>query len=383
MFLDGCQVTKLQNHSTTPLLLAILNYKPFERYHIRKLALSALIPGPRQYKDINSYLAPLVRELLSLAQGVPDISNSYTHQKFALRAHLILVSADGPASASAIGMKTPGNSMRPCHQCLVIPTKSESNRYYITHSRRDFICLNQRNDLRGFIARWDAMPDPVLRREAGTQYGLVKPSILLQLKSLDFPKSFPLDLMHCVLQNLTPQIHTLLGGRQKTEKADANAEIKLRKMFAREHNLDEGAIAAPPQLTALDGYLTTKEWDQIGATQRESRRTIPTSLGQAPRPINVHFNGYKAMEWEAWLVRDGPVLLSNLEPVFNPFLENFLLLRKIYLQSKNWKITPTDVNEIRADCRTFVRTFEELYYRNEPARLKQCKINGHALLHLG
>ena len=200
MFLDGCQVTKLQNHSTTPLLLAILNFKPFERYHIRKLALSALIPGPRQYKDLNSYLAPLVRELLSLARGVPDIFNSYTNQTFTLRAHLILVSADGPASASAIGMKTPGNSMRPCHQCYIIPTKSESNRYYITHSPEDYIHLDRRDNLRGFIARWDAMPDPVLKGEAGKQYGLVKISILLQLESLDFPKSFPLDLMHCVLQ---------------------------------------------------------------------------------------------------------------------------------------------------------------------------------------
>jgi hypothetical protein len=280
-------------------------------------------------------------------------------------------------------MKTPGNSMRPCHQCLIIPTKSESSRYYITHSPEDFIELNQRDDLRGFIARWDAMPDPVLKMEAGKQYGLVKTSILLHLPSLHFPKSFPLDLMHCVLQNLTPQIYTLMGGRQKTEKAKANAEIKLRKKFAREHDIDDNAIVVPQQPAPFDGYLTTKEWDQIGAAQRESRRTIPTSLGQAPRPINVHFNGYKAMEWEAWLVRDGPALLSNIEPVFNPFLENFLLLRKIYLQAKSWKITTTDVEEIRADCRIFVRTFEELYYGDEPGRLKQCKINGHALLHLG
>ena len=97
--------------------------------------------------------------------------------------------------------------------------------------------------------------------------------------------------------DLTPQIHTLLGGRQQTEKANANSETKLRKKFAREYNLDEAAVAAPLQPTVLDGYLTKKEWDQIGAAQRESRLTIPTLLGQAPRSINIHFNGYKAMEW--------------------------------------------------------------------------------------
>ena len=82
-------------------------------------------------------------------------------------------------------------------------------------------------------------------------------------------------------------------------------------------------------------------------------------------------------------MRDGPALLSHLGPEFRPYLTNFLLLRKMYLAAKSWQITPLDLTQLRANCKDFVRMWQELYYRDELARLKVCKINLHALLHLG
>ena len=96
------------------------------------------------------------------------------------------------------------------------------------------------------------------------------------------------------------------------------------------------------------------------------------------------------MEWQEFLVCDDPALLSHLattrdgdDTEFTPFYLNFLLLRKIYVQASHWKVTPLDLEILRDDCVAFVRDWEKLYYNNEPERMTVCKINVHALLHLG
>src|ERR1700688_3683726 len=114
-----------------------------------------------------------------------------------------------------------------------------------------------------------------------------------------------------------------------------------------------------------------------------SRSTIPNLLGQAPRAIDTRHKSFKAMEWEAFLVRDGIALLCHLGPEFRPYLENFKLLRDIYVQAKSWQISATNLRDLESNCKAFVEGFESLYYKGEPSQMKVCKINGHSLLHLG
>ena len=50
----------------------------------------ALIPGPKSPKDIDSFLYPIVKDLLALAEGVKAY-DGHSKEWFTLRAHLTLV----------------------------------------------------------------------------------------------------------------------------------------------------------------------------------------------------------------------------------------------------------------------------------------------------
>ena len=391
MLLDGCQVTKLQNHETTPLIFINLNLTPQRRYRNENILLSCLIPGPRAHKNLDSFLFPVVQELKELGQGIPDCANESSETTFTLHAYLMLISADGLASADAIGMKKPGNSYRPCHQCSIMATLGLNRTYYIPHSpNMDLHNLSPRQNLRKVFSLWEALADPKRKKEMSQELGLVKSSILMELPTLHFPRSFPLDLMHCVLQNIMPELFRLWGGKRSREDKKARSnEREYRKRLQRDFG-NTIELPAQPDLTPQPYELSDKKWQEIGKWQTASRRTIPTNLGQAPRPIDKNYGGYKAMEWQEFLVRDGPALLSHLattrdgdDTEFTPFYLNFLLLRKIYVQASHWKVTPLDLEILQDDCVAFVRDWEKLYYNNEPERMTVCKINVHALLHLG
>jgi hypothetical protein len=104
-------------------------------------------------------------------------------------------------------------------------------------------------------------------------------------------------------------------------------------------------------------------------------------LGQGPRRIDKHIAGYKAKEWEALLLRDGPVLFADI-PELEPFLENFKVLARLYTAARSWSISPEALHKIEVDCKLFAKTYERLYYGGDPSRLTTCLINNHSLLHL-
>ena len=374
MLLDGFQATKLQNHATTPIIFINLNLPPQLRYGNDNILLSCLIPGPSNYKNLDSIMYPILQELLQLEKGVEDVFNAYTpDEPFKLYARLLVVSGDGPASADAIGMKKPGAAKRPCHHCM-IKGEISGTTYYIPHSPADLAGgLKLRTQLREIIYHWQSYSAKGERDQWGKDLGISRASSLLTLENLSFPNAFPLDLMHCVLINIMKQMHSLFGGciNSKDQRAtDSN----------RTHNESFGDPLPPPKY-----QLPKSFWVNISKVQKASRSSIPAALGQAPRPIDTRYRGYKAMEWREFLCRDGVTLLCQAaiqNPEFTPYLEHFGLLRKICLTATSWSILPGDLQVLRVECITFVRDWEKYYYDNDPARLLNCKINVHSLLHL-
>ena len=259
----------------------------------------------------------MVEELKILGAGVDNVYNSYLETYFTLRAYIIIVSGDGPASAEAIGLKNPGNAIRPCHQCMIEATRGPTgNTYYIPHLGIDLRNIPLRTNLREILCKWDSIENKALKELKGKDLGITRKSILLQLPSLRFPESFPLDLMHCVLQNITPMIHTLMGGRVDSDDQTSNkGKAQYRKRVAKDLGEEAAAqidLSQAASLPNLSCVISAKEWSNIGNWQENSRKMIPTALGQGPRPINTRVRGYKAKEWEAWLVRDGLTLMGHL-----------------------------------------------------------------------
>ena len=71
---------------------------------------SIIIPSLKKPKDINSFLRPLVDELIVLENGDIILIDSDTGEEFILRAYVLIVTGDSPAIADAIGIKSPGNA---------------------------------------------------------------------------------------------------------------------------------------------------------------------------------------------------------------------------------------------------------------------------------
>ena len=68
--------------------------------------------------------------------GNPDGINTYSAYQgrhFGLRAYAVLFSGDGPAISEVIGMKAPGNAIKPCRFCEVKAIKAPNNHWYIPH----------------------------------------------------------------------------------------------------------------------------------------------------------------------------------------------------------------------------------------------------------
>lgn len=51
----------------------------------------------------------------------------------------------------------------------------------------------------------------------GTLLGITRRPLLIDLKSLHWPRSFPVDIIHCVLLNIVPNLHELWGSKRFTD----------------------------------------------------------------------------------------------------------------------------------------------------------------------
>jgi hypothetical protein len=202
--LDGFQLANMRHHEVTPVILINLNLPPEERYE--KLNIRASTIGPNKPKDLDSFLRPLVEELKQLDDGAEAFDGNTGHS-FTLRAWVTMVTGDGPAVAEAMGFKRPGNALRPCRCCMIESELGEPG----NKGKRILLCTAyglrflQRENVREVVRAVAAANSDEYR----TRFGINRASILLELRSIHFPRSFPIDIMHCVLLNLTETLFKL------------------------------------------------------------------------------------------------------------------------------------------------------------------------------
>ncbi|KAG8734374.1 hypothetical protein FRC10_011754 [Ceratobasidium sp. 414] len=91
------------------------------RNRIENVICVGVIPSPKQCKDLNSFLIPLLDELLALERGVEVggfVPGEDTTRNFPLRAFLILGFGDIPAVTKMLLFKA-HNAMTPCRACIM------------------------------------------------------------------------------------------------------------------------------------------------------------------------------------------------------------------------------------------------------------------------
>src|SRR5271170_2996919 len=77
--------------------------------------------------------------------------------------------------------------------------------YYVPHTNYDF----DKPPIRRHMRRVIDLVAEAESEEVNRKYGITRKSILLRLRSLHFNRSFPADIIHYVLQNITPMLYRL------------------------------------------------------------------------------------------------------------------------------------------------------------------------------
>ena len=104
--------------SVGAVYMVVLNLPRSERFKIPNVILVGMIPGPSEPAgDINSFLSPLVDDLWTLYRGVSFEHTSCLRKNISIRAVLLCVTCDLPATRKACGFSN-FNALYGCSKCL-------------------------------------------------------------------------------------------------------------------------------------------------------------------------------------------------------------------------------------------------------------------------
>ena len=257
-----------------------------------------IVPGPHKPKDFNSFIWPLVQELLKLTAGIKAF-DLCSDEIFTLCAFLILVFGDIPTVSIVMQMKG-HNGLVPCQMCKIMALQtpdSHSPGHYIPlhcarhpavknnnsvthvydpanlplHTHADFLntaCAVQ-------MAPTTAQSN-ILAKNSGVK------GILSYLPSLFIPYSFPYDFMHLIFENIMKNLILLWTGEFK--------------------GLDKGTGQY---------HLMPKVWEAIGTTTAALELMIPSAFSDQPPDVCNNKMACTVHMWSFLMLYLGPVFLSK------------------------------------------------------------------------
>jgi hypothetical protein len=84
---DGFRLFKSKPYDCWPLLVVNYNLPPKLRRKFQYSHIAALIPGPKAPKNFNSFLWPVINDLLELQEGIQNVKTptSCTHKKSSIQ----------------------------------------------------------------------------------------------------------------------------------------------------------------------------------------------------------------------------------------------------------------------------------------------------------
>ncbi|KAF8828176.1 hypothetical protein HHX47_DHR4000610 [Lentinula edodes] len=241
---DGFAPWRRRTKTCWPLILYNYNLPPEIRFHLEYILCVGVIPGPKKPKDFDSFLWPLVEELLELASGVPTF-DSKSKTTFILWSFLILVFGDIPAISMVMKMKG-HNGVCPCRMCNIkgVATIHGKKTYYVPldRSRHPTVLNNptlvkkydplnlplRSHDEMCTQAKEVVFEAPTRSKELAKQYGINGLPILQVLDSLSFPIAFPYDFMHLLFENVIKNLVLLWTGKYK-ELDEGSGEYEFPK----------------------------------------------------------------------------------------------------------------------------------------------------------
>ena len=381
--MDGVSVFKKRSKTCLPLLLFNYNLPPDTRFHMNNIIPAGIIPGPKKPVDMDSFLHPLVQELVQLEIGTTAF-DGLSKVVFLLHAHLLVVSGDIPAVAVLMRMKG-HNGFSPCRMCKIVGVKaSSSNTYYVPLHRRNVsgsssgpydpsnLPMRTHN---GFIDEANQVQFArtlTLEQNLATEFGIKGIPLLSSLGSLSFPASFPYDFMHLVWENLIPNLVLFWTGCFK--------ELRHEGMG---YSLDDSV------------------WTDICRISAEAGDTIPAAFGCRVPDMSTQRWQLTAESWEVWTLYIAPIVLYGwfTEEKYYKHFQRLVHLLKLCLE---YELPMEKVAKIENGFIRWVEDYERsvikvmtlngvltcsnafrFYYQHNISRLSACPLTIHALLHVG
>ena len=159
-------------------------------------------------------------------------------------------------------------------------------------------------------------------------YGIKGVPLLSLAGTLDLPRSFPLDFMHLIFENLVPNLVAHYTGTFK--------------------GLDDGAeeYTIPPHI-----------WSEICKIGSASGDTIPSQFGARMPNIETERSHMTAEAWCFWTVHIAPIILRDRfkKP---RYYSHFMKLVHLIQLCLAYEMKVDDINEIRTGFQEWVVEYE-------------------------
>jgi hypothetical protein len=275
-----------------PILIINYNLHPRIRNRLKNVLCVGVIPGPKQCKDLNSFLVPLLNELLELEAGVEGSSPlgpGLMGSRFIFRAFLIILFGDIPAIVKMLMMKG-HNATKPCHACLILGVlcQLECNSMYYAHPGKEHMLtyadlpLRTHQQILDQLAELEAPQTEARCKKLAQEYGLNSCSVFTYLRSIDLAMCAPYDTMHLLFENLVPNM--------------------IRHWTSHFKGLNQGSGSY---------QLTQEQWDKVGKLSEATAHTVPLFfIGTLPN-IAQDGNLYKAEAYLFWFQYLAPIFLHT------------------------------------------------------------------------
>lgn len=314
--LDFFQPYKHVAYSVGVIYMTVMNLPRNLRNKQENVILVGIIPGPHEpHHDLNTYLKPLVSDLLKFWHGV-ELNVPCLNSTKKISCALLCVSCDLPAGRKVCGFLSHSAHMG-CHRCLKKFVGGVGSMDYSGFDR-DKWKLRSTDEHKQVASKLRTAKTRAARDviESTTGYRDTK---LLQLPYFDAARMLVVDPMH----------NLFLGSSKHYMKA----------------------------IFIEDGFITKDKFDLI--QRRVDACIIPPDMGRILHKISSSFGSFTADQWKNWVVYFSPLVLHDIlaEDVMNCWKHFVLACR---LLSSKW-ITSTDLKIADALLMQFCRRTERMF----------------------
>ena len=266
---DFFQPFKHVTYSLGAIYLTVMNLPRSVRNKQENILLAGLIPGPQEPEhDLNSFLEPLVEDLLRFWDGI-ELSVACSSAKKKIRCALLCIACDLPAGRKVCGFL--GHSAHlGCSRCFKRFKGSVGTMDYSGFDRENWIIRTGSAHRQAALKLKNANTHSALQAgesESGCRY-----SVLLKLPYFDAPRMLVVDPMH-------------------------NLFLGTAKHFLKTVWIGRGII--------LESQFSSIQC-------RVNSSIVPSNIGRIPNKIRSGFSSFTADQWKNWTIHFSILVLHDI-----------------------------------------------------------------------